>query len=115
MSKDFADVPFEQVAGLTISPTTDLPFGKPYQMGLAAYTIYDRAVEVGYETGIRACLECMQDHDTDTPILLDDQQFTLVLNSFMPPQTNEHNAAMWRGAFILGWASVSLGLVRVVE
>ena len=43
-----ADVPFEEIGGVIISAQTDIPFGKPFQMGLVIYTIYDQAAETGY-------------------------------------------------------------------
>lgn len=108
----FADVPFEEIGGLVISPQTDIPFGKLFRMGFAQYTIYDRAVEQGYQVGIQTHLAFLHDHHTDTPALLDDASLTQLLNVCTPRGLSEHDAAMWRGAFILGWASVSLGLVR---
>lgn len=112
-SDPFSDVPFETIEGLTISPQTDIPFGKPFRMGLVEHTIYDRAVEQGYDAGIRTHLTFLQDHQGCPPVMLDDAGFALMFKSFMPKGMNEHDVSLWRSSFIAGWASVFLGLVRV--
>jgi hypothetical protein len=110
--QDYADVPFEQIGDLVISPQTDIPFGEPFRMGLAVYTIYDRAVKDGYQAGIQRHLEFIQDHPGCSPTILDDEGFHLVLDTFMPEGLSEHDASQWRSSFIAGWASIFLGLVR---
>jgi hypothetical protein len=112
-AKDHNRVPqIETIAGLDISPETDIPFGKPFQMGLYEYTIYERATEDGYHAGIAAHIGFMHDQGSDTPAMLDDEGFRIVLDGLMPKDLSEHNRSMWRAHFIAGWASVFLGLVR---
>ena len=112
---DFADVPFEEIGGLTISPHTDIPFGKPFQMGMVIYTIYDKAIEEGYVAGIRAHQQFMRESDDCSPGMPDDVQFSRILKTFVPEGMSERNAMLWRAHFIAGWASVYLGLVRERE
>ncbi len=114
MIHDYADMPLEDIEGLIYSPQTDIPFGKQFCMGQAEYTIYDRAVEQGYHTGIQTHLHFLRDHHTTTPMLLDDAQLTQVVNACVPQHLTEHNTAMWRGSFVIGWVSVSLGLVDLL-
>ena len=103
----------ETIAGLTVSPETDIPFGKQFQMGHYEYTIYDRAVEQGYQAGIAHHRSFMQDlGDDGPPAMLDDAQFTFVLDAFTPKELSAHDSAMWRAYFIAGWCAVYLGLVR---
>jgi hypothetical protein len=104
----------ETIAGLTVSPETDIPFGKPLHMGLYEYTIYERATEQGYYAGIAAHIGFMHDQETDAPVMLDDVQFALMMNAFVPQQLLAHDKAMWRAHFIAGWSAVFLGLVREV-
>jgi hypothetical protein len=103
--------PMETLAGLIVSPETDIPFGKPFQMGLAQYTIYERAIEQGYQAGIRAHLDFMKDHADSPPVMLDDAQFTLLLDAFQPKEMATRDRALWRAHCIAGWVSVFLGLV----
>lgn len=112
------DVPFARIGDLLISPQTDIPFGEQFRMGLAEYTIYDQAVKAGYGAGIRRHLECLHElrnQPDHTPLLLDDEGLRLVLDAFIPQELNEHGASLWRASFILGWTSVSLGLVAEVQ
>src|SRR5215472_8423648 len=88
--------PQETIAGLTLSPETDIPFGKQFQMGLYEYTIYEHATEQGYLAGIAAHLNFIHDHGDDPPVMLDDEGFKLVLDSFTPKELSTHNRAMWR-------------------
>jgi hypothetical protein len=105
--------PVETIGGLTISPETDIPFGKPFRMGLYEYTIYEHATEQGYYAGIAAHIDFIRDQGDDPPAMLDDEEFTLALDAFTPKDLSEHNRAMFRAHFIAGWASVFLGLVRM--
>jgi hypothetical protein len=112
-AKDHNHVPqIETIAGLDISPETDIPFGKPFHMGLYEYTIYERATEDGYHAGIAAHIDFMHDQNDGMPAMLDDEGFRIVLDGLMPKDLSEHNRSMWRAHFIAGWASVFLGLVR---
>ncbi len=72
-SSSSADVPFEQIGALTFSPQTDIPFGKPFRMGLFEYTFYDQALKAGYEADIGSHLEFIQDHQGCPPLMLDDK------------------------------------------
>jgi hypothetical protein len=105
----------ETIAGLTVSPETDIPFGKQLHMGLYEYTIYEHATEQGYYAGIAAHLKFIHDHGDDPPAMLDDEGFIAVLNAFMPEGMREHDRSMWRAHFIAGWAAVFLGLIREVK
>ena len=115
MTDSLYDMPFEEIGGLEISPYTDIPFGKQFRMGLAEYTIYDKAVEDGYHAGIQEHLQFIQDHNNCPPVMLDEVSFTLMLKSFTPTGMTEHNTSMWNAHFIAGWVSVGLGLTRVLE
>jgi hypothetical protein len=103
--------PVETIGDLTISPETDIPFGKPLQMGLYVYTIYESATEQGYQADIAAHQDFMHDQGNDTPAMLDDAQFTSVLDAFVPKELAARDQALWRAHFIAGWASIFLGLV----
>ena len=107
--------PMETIAGLEISPETDIPFGEPFQMGLYQYVVYERAIKQGYQAGIAAHLDFCRDHDNCPPLMLDDAQFTLTINAFMPKDLSKRDQAMWRAHFIAGWAAVFLGLIREVK
>jgi hypothetical protein len=111
MADPIYDMPFEKIGGIEISPNTDIPFGKQFRMGLAEYTIYDRAVEEGYHAGIQAHLEFIHDHNNCPPTMFDEVGFSMVLKSFTPAGMTEHNESIWKAHFIAGWVSVSLGLV----
>ena len=102
----------ETMAGLTISPETDIPFGKQLHMGLYQYMIYERATEQGYYAGIAAHLNFMHDQGDIPPTMLDDACFITLLDAFMPKDLAEHDQSMWRAHFICGWAAVFLGLIR---
>ena len=106
------DIPaYEEIEGLTVSPRTDIPFGKQFQMGLAEYTIYDRAIEQGYEAGIHAHLDYLEHEKLTTPVILDDVQFAMVLDTITPKHLEGYNKSLWRAHFLAGWASVYLGFV----
>jgi hypothetical protein len=105
----------QTIAGLAISPETDIPFGKPFQMGLYEYTIYESAAEQGYYAGIARHLDFMHDQGTDVPAMLDDAQFALMMDAFVPQQLSARDKAIWRAHFIAGWAAVFLGLVREMK
>ena len=106
--------PIETVAGLAISPETDIPFGKQLHMGLYEYTIYERATEQGYYAGIAHHLNFMHDQGDIPPAMLDDEGFIAMLNAFTPEGLREHDRSMWRAHFIAGWSAVFLGLIRTV-
>ncbi len=110
------DIPaYEEIEGLTVSPRTDIPFGKQLQMGLAEYTIYDRAIEQGYEAGIAAHLDYLAHQKITTPVMFDDAMFATVLDAFTPKQVEGYNKSLWRAHFIAGWVSLYLGCVRLAE
>ncbi|MBA2679568.1 MAG: hypothetical protein H0U76_14375 [Ktedonobacteraceae bacterium] len=110
------DIPaYEEIEGLTVSPRTDIPFGKPFQMGLAEYTIYDRAIEQGYEAGIAAHFDYLAHQKITTPVMFDDALFETVLDTFTPKQLEGYNKSLWRAHFLAGWTSVYLGVVRLHE
>jgi hypothetical protein len=105
----------ETIAGLTVSPETDIPFGKPLRMGLYEYTIYERSSEQGYYAGIVAHFDFMHDQNSSVPLMLDDEGFSIVLDGLMPKGLTAHDRYMWRAHFVAGWASVFLGLVRELD
>jgi hypothetical protein len=104
--------PTETIAGLTLSPETDIPFGKPFCMGLHEYIIYESAVERGYKAGIARHQDLVRDLNDGVPVMLDDTQFTAMLDAFVPKEMSSRDKALWRAHFIAGWCSVFLGLVR---
>jgi len=106
--------PMETVAGLTVSPETDIPFGKQLRMGLYEYTIYERATEQGYAAGIAAHLDFIHKSGNCEPSMLDDIGFMRMLNALMPRGLPPHRPVVWRAHFIAGWSAVFLGLVREV-
>ena len=110
---DHADMPLMQVGDLVMSPNTDIPFGKPFRMGLAEYTIFDKATEEGYQAGLQAHVHCIEDHGNCDPIALDEKQLGLVLDAFVPKGLTEHNDGVWRAAFIAGWFAVFLGVASL--
>jgi len=42
--------------------------------------------------------------------VLDDKQFSEVIEHFIPPDLSPFNDALWRSYFIVGWICVFLGL-----
>ena len=102
--------PLETIAGVTYSPGTDIPLGKTIRMGMRDYTIYESAIEQGYQAGIQAHREYLRDHESTTPVILDDAQFTLVIEHFMPGHLTPFNQGLWRSHFIVGWTCVYLDL-----
>lgn len=110
------DIPaYEEIEGLTVSPRTDIPFGKQFQMGMAEYTIYDRAIEQGYEAGSAAHLDYLAHQKLTTPVMLDDAMFTTVLDTLIPKHLEGYNKSLWRAHFLAGWTSLYLGCVRLAE
>jgi hypothetical protein len=107
--------PTETIAGLTLSPETDIPFGKQFRMGFYEYTIYESAVEQGYQAGIARHQDLMRDLNNGIPVMLDDAQFAAMLDAFEPKEIPSRDKALWRAHFIAGWCSVFLGLIREVK
>ncbi len=105
----------ETIADLSIMPHADLPFGKQFQMGQVIYTIYDRAVEQGFQAGIAAHFDYLSATKSDVPVILDEEGFAFVLRSCTPKDLDEENASLWKAHFIAGWASVFLGLSGLDE
>jgi hypothetical protein len=102
----------ETVGGITISPETDIPFGKQFVMGCYEYTIYERATEQGYQAGIAAHLDLIRHQGGGAPFAMDDAGFVLILDTLTPKDLPTHDRSMWRAHFIAGWSAVFLGLVR---
>jgi len=105
--------PLEEIGDLTISPQTDIPFGKQFRMGQVIYTIYETAIEKGYDAGIRAHLDYMAHEQSANPGMLDDTMFHVVLDGFTPKELEGYERATWRAHFIAGWVTVYLGLVQL--
>jgi hypothetical protein len=115
MDQDKAPFQIETIAGLSIAPHADLPFGKQVQMGQVIYTVYDRAIEQGYQAGVAAHFDYLHATQRTAPVILDETQFAFVLTSFTPSNLDETNAGLWKAHFIAGWASVFLGLSGLSE
>ena len=105
----------DTVTGLSVMETADLPFGKQFQMGLVVYTIYDRAIEQGYQAGVAAHLDYLRELHLDTPVMPDEKQFVSLVNAYLPKTLDANNAQLWKGHFIAGWVSVYLGLSGMPE
>ncbi len=110
-SKEVPPPPLQKIGDLTYSPGTDIPFGKRVRIGLTEEVIYESVVERGYTTGIRAHLTFLADHETTTPVALDDKQFTMVIKHLLPKELNAFDQGLWRSYFIVGWTCVYLGIV----
>ena len=111
-SKEVAPPPLEMIGDLVYSPGTDLPFGKRIRIGLSEQTIYESAVEKGYQMGIRAHLAFLEDHESTTPVALDDKQFTMIIEHLLPQDLSQFDQGLWRSYFIVGWTCVYLELVN---
>lgn len=111
-SKEVPPPPLERIGDLIFSPGTDLPFGKQIRIGLSEQTIYESVVEKGYRTGIRAHLAFLADHESTTPVALDDKQFTMIIKHLLPQDLTPFDQGLWRSYFIVGWTCVYLGLVN---
>lgn len=109
-SREVPPPPLEMIGDLVYSPGSDLPFGKNVRIGSKDCIIYASAVEKGYQTGIRAHYAFLQDHNTTTPITLDDKQFSMVIKHLLPKDLSLFDQGLWRSFFIVGWTSVYLGL-----
>ena len=65
----------------------------------------------GYQAGMQACLarvehdEC---EDSDMFYMLDDREFTTVLDQYMPAHLSAEDASVWRAYFIVGWTWIYL-------
>jgi hypothetical protein len=116
-SEEDVPPPMESIAGLTYSPTTDLPFGKYVHLGQKKQLIFQSSIEKGYQTGILAHLEFLEANDIDEPVMLDDTQFTMVIEHFLPKRLKAYDLGLWRAHFIVGWTSVYLGVAseEVIE
>jgi len=106
---------WETIAGLDIIADADMPFGKHFQMGHVIYTIYDRAIENGYQAGVQSHLALIREMQLPAPFALDLEQFTALLSVCTPRDLGSENAGLWRAHFIAGWSSVFLGLTDLSE
>ncbi len=111
------DIPpqLETIGGVTYSPGTDIPLGKTIRMGITECTIYESAIEQGYQAGVQAHTEYLRDHNSTTPVILDDAQFTLVIEHFMPSNLTPFNQGLWRSHFIVGWSCMYLDLPHMAQ
>ena len=101
----------QTIGDLTYSPGTDLPFGKSLRMGVTETVIFESAIEKGYHAGIQAHRAFIKEHDSCSPVMLDDRQFTLVIEHFKPQGMTPFNDGLWRMHFIVGWTCIYLELV----
>lgn len=102
--------PMESIAGLLYSPTTDIPFGKHIRLGQKDQLVFQSSVERGYQAGILAHLKFLENNEFDEPIMLDDKQFTMVIEHVVPEELSIYDRGLWRSHFIVGWTSVYLGV-----
>ncbi len=111
-SSRFEEVPspLEMIGDLVYSPTTDIPFGKRVRIGLKECTIYESAIEKGYTIGIHAHQVFLKDNQIPNPIILDDQQFTMIIQHLLPQELSPFDQGVWRSFFIVGWMCVYLGI-----
>ena len=107
--------PMESIAGLMYSPTTDLPFGKYVHLGQKRQLIFQSSIEKGYQMGVFAHLQFLEANNLDEPIMLDDRQFTMVIEHFLPKKLNAYDRGLWRAYFIVGWTSIYLEIVDEEE
>ena len=105
--------PLEMIADLVYAPQSDIPFGKHVRIGLSEQTIYESAIEKGYQTGINAHLAFLQDLGSTEPIVLDDKQFTMVIKRLLPENLTPYEKGLWRSFFIVGWTCVYLGVETI--
>ncbi len=105
-----APPPLQMIGDLIYSPGTDIPFGKQIRIGLTERTIYESVIEKGYRAGIRAHLTFLKDHQTTTPMMLDDRQFTMVIRHLLPQELSPFDQGLWRSFFIVGWTCVYLDI-----
>jgi hypothetical protein len=108
--KEKVPPPLEVIGGVVVSPGTDIPLGKHMRIGLQDCLIYESAIERGYRAGVAAHLDLLQHQERTEPVVLDDKQFSEVIEHFIPPDLSPFNDAVWRGYFIIGWTCVFLGL-----
>jgi hypothetical protein len=80
------------------------------RIGLTERTIYESAIEKGYIIGVRAHQTFLKDHQTTTPIMLDDRQFTMIIRHLLPQELSPFDQGLWRSYFIVGWTCVYLGI-----
>ncbi|HLI89069.1 MAG TPA: hypothetical protein VKV37_10310 [Ktedonobacteraceae bacterium] len=59
---------------------------------------------------VAAHLDLLQHQERTEPAVLDDKQFSEVIEHFIPPDLSPFNDALWRSYFIVGWICVFLGL-----
>jgi len=109
MSKHKEVPPLEMIGDLVYSPTTDLPFGKNIRIGLIELTIYMTAIERGYRMGVQAHKDFLANNHLTSPVMLDDSQFTMVMNGLLPKDLVPFEKRLWRSYFIVGWTSTYLG------
>ncbi|GCE16056.1 hypothetical protein [Tengunoibacter tsumagoiensis] len=107
--------PLQKIADLIYAPHSDLPFGKNVRIGLSEMVIYESAIEHGYQAGIRAHQIFLQDHGTTEVIMLDDTQFTMILQELVPEHLSAFEQGLWRSFFIVGWTCVYLGIEANTE
>src|SRR5579883_1695769 len=109
-SKEVQPPPLEMIEGLIYAPGTDLPFGKTIRIGPKEQIIYESEIEKGYQAGIEAHHLFLKDHQSSTPVVLDDKQFTMVIKHLLPKHLSSFEKGLWRSFFIVGWTCVYLGL-----
>ena len=109
-SEEVPPPPLQMIGDLVYSPGTDIPFGKQIRIGLTERTIYESAIEKGYRAGIRAHQTFLRDHQSTTPIMLDDRQFTMIIRHLLPQQLSPYDQGLWRSFFIVGWTCVYLNI-----
>jgi hypothetical protein len=114
-SEEVPPPPLQMIGDLIYSPGTDIPFGKQFRIGLTERTIYESAIEKGYTAGVRAHQTFLKDHQSTTPIMLDDRQFTMIIRHLLPQDYSTYDQGLWRSFFIIGWTCVYLNLEPAVD
>ncbi|HLZ61365.1 MAG TPA: hypothetical protein VKR06_30835 [Ktedonosporobacter sp.] len=105
--------PLEMIGDLVYAPGSDLPFGKQIRIGLKECTIYESAIEKGYQMGIQAHQAFLKDNNMTAPVALDDKQFTMIIRRILPKDLSSFEKGLWRAFFIVGWTSMYLGVDTV--
>jgi hypothetical protein len=109
-SEEVPPAPLEVIGDLIYAPGTDLPFGKNVRIGPKDEIIYDSVIERGYQAGIEAHHAFLRDHNSSTPVVLDDKQFTMIIKHLVPKNIPPFEKGLWRSFFIVGWTCVYLGV-----
>lgn len=104
------ELKLESVAGLLHAPGADYVFGKYITIGTRKELIFERAIEDGYRAGVQAHSRHFLGDEGEIEVL-DDTQFTALMDRLMPRDLSPRDTSTWRAHFIVGWTCVALCLV----